>query len=273
MAPAPELIAARVASKRSCVSPSPGTSATTSPRCRRDSTNTRSCSRPRALSASRSCDCAAGGRSCPCATARLSVVRCGQTRWLERSEGERRRAPSANFTGIGRSLRPAYSSVQGTTRSLSANTARVKESRLSTMVEPSRSLRERVGALRNLRPFLSLVWHTAPGLTMANVGLRSNPRAAPGRNALPRQADHRRGHPPGGCHRCTTWSRSLVPRRPARSIPLAARPRARSSGRRRRARPHRLAGRCAALGSLHQRHQHPPDGYAELFELQAAGYR
>ena len=40
------------------------------------------------------------------------------------------------------------------------------------MVEPSRSLRERVGALRNLRPFLSLVWHTAPGLTMANVGLR-----------------------------------------------------------------------------------------------------
>ena len=40
------------------------------------------------------------------------------------------------------------------------------------MAEPSRSLRERVGALRNLRPFLSLVWHTAPGLTMANVGLR-----------------------------------------------------------------------------------------------------
>jgi ATP-binding cassette subfamily B protein len=35
-----------------------------------------------------------------------------------------------------------------------------------------RSLKERVGALRNLRPFLSLVWHTAPGLTVANLVLR-----------------------------------------------------------------------------------------------------
>ena len=31
---------------------------------------------------------------------------------------------------------------------------------------------ERVGALRNLPPFLSLVWQTAPGLTLANLVLR-----------------------------------------------------------------------------------------------------
>jgi ATP-binding cassette subfamily B protein len=35
-----------------------------------------------------------------------------------------------------------------------------------------RSLKERVGALRNLPPFLSLVWQTAPGLTVANLLLR-----------------------------------------------------------------------------------------------------
>ena len=37
---------------------------------------------------------------------------------------------------------------------------------------PVRSLRERVGALRNLRPFLSLVWQTSPGLTAVNLALR-----------------------------------------------------------------------------------------------------
>ena len=37
---------------------------------------------------------------------------------------------------------------------------------------PQRSLKERVGALRNLPPFLSLVWQTAPGLTLANLVLR-----------------------------------------------------------------------------------------------------
>ena len=37
---------------------------------------------------------------------------------------------------------------------------------------PTRSLRERVGALRNLRPFLSLVWQAAPGLTVVNLALR-----------------------------------------------------------------------------------------------------
>jgi ATP-binding cassette subfamily B protein len=37
---------------------------------------------------------------------------------------------------------------------------------------PQRSLRERVGALRNLPPFLGLVWQTAPGLTVGNLALR-----------------------------------------------------------------------------------------------------
>ena len=34
------------------------------------------------------------------------------------------------------------------------------------------SLRERFGALRNLPPFLKLVWQTSPGLTAANLGAR-----------------------------------------------------------------------------------------------------
>ncbi len=37
---------------------------------------------------------------------------------------------------------------------------------------PPRSLRERFGALRNLRPFLRLVWRTAPGLTLADLVFR-----------------------------------------------------------------------------------------------------
>src|SRR5665213_2425288 len=36
----------------------------------------------------------------------------------------------------------------------------------------SRSLRERVGALRNLRPFLLMVWRTSPELTAASLVLR-----------------------------------------------------------------------------------------------------
>ncbi len=37
---------------------------------------------------------------------------------------------------------------------------------------PPRSLRERFGALRNLPPFLKLVWETSPALTVANLALR-----------------------------------------------------------------------------------------------------
>jgi ATP-binding cassette subfamily B protein len=36
----------------------------------------------------------------------------------------------------------------------------------------SRSLKERVGALKNLRPFLMMVWRTSPGLTAASLALR-----------------------------------------------------------------------------------------------------
>ena len=35
-----------------------------------------------------------------------------------------------------------------------------------------RSFKERVGALRNLRPFLAMVWRTSPGLAAASVALR-----------------------------------------------------------------------------------------------------
>ena len=38
--------------------------------------------------------------------------------------------------------------------------------------EPPRTIRERVGALRNLRPFLKLVWQTSPPITSAIVVLR-----------------------------------------------------------------------------------------------------
>ncbi|WP_421990512.1 ABC transporter ATP-binding protein [Roseococcus sp.] len=37
---------------------------------------------------------------------------------------------------------------------------------------PPRTLKERVGALRNLRPFLAMVWRTSPGLTAASLTLR-----------------------------------------------------------------------------------------------------
>ena len=35
-----------------------------------------------------------------------------------------------------------------------------------------RSFKERVGALRNLPPFLAMVWRTSPGLAAASVALR-----------------------------------------------------------------------------------------------------
>jgi ATP-binding cassette subfamily B protein len=37
----------------------------------------------------------------------------------------------------------------------------------------TKSLRERVGALRNLPPFLSLVWQTSPALTVVNLSVRA----------------------------------------------------------------------------------------------------
>ena len=35
-----------------------------------------------------------------------------------------------------------------------------------------RSIRERVGALRNLRPFIAMVWRTSPSLTLTSLVLR-----------------------------------------------------------------------------------------------------
>ena len=40
------------------------------------------------------------------------------------------------------------------------------------MAKPQPTLRERLGALRNLRPFLALIWQTSRALTVANVALR-----------------------------------------------------------------------------------------------------
>ena len=40
------------------------------------------------------------------------------------------------------------------------------------MPPQTKSLRERLGALRNLPPFLSLVWQTSPALTLGNLVLR-----------------------------------------------------------------------------------------------------
>ena len=37
---------------------------------------------------------------------------------------------------------------------------------------PPKSFRERLGALRNVPPFLSLVWQTSPAFTIAEVALR-----------------------------------------------------------------------------------------------------
>ena len=41
-----------------------------------------------------------------------------------------------------------------------------------TVPPGARSLRERVGALKNLRPFMAMVWRASPGLTAASLGLR-----------------------------------------------------------------------------------------------------
>ena len=42
----------------------------------------------------------------------------------------------------------------------------------ASMPIAKRSLKERVGALKNLRPFIAMVWHTSPHLTAASLSLR-----------------------------------------------------------------------------------------------------
>src|ERR1700734_4380788 len=44
--------------------------------------------------------------------------------------------------------------------------------RKSTFTASSASLRERVGALKNLRPFAVMVWRTSPQLMAASLALR-----------------------------------------------------------------------------------------------------
>jgi ATP-binding cassette, subfamily B, bacterial len=49
---------------------------------------------------------------------------------------------------------------------------RMARSELRDIAPPKRSLRERLGALRNIPPFLRLVWQTSPPLTLASVAVR-----------------------------------------------------------------------------------------------------
>ena len=51
-------------------------------------------------------------------------------------------------------------------------TARASPGRTSTFTTSSASLRERVGALKNLRPFAVMVWRTSPQLMAASLALR-----------------------------------------------------------------------------------------------------
>ena len=70
------------------------------------------------------------------------------------------------------------------------------------MAQPARpsgqpSLRERVGALRNLPPFLREIWATSARADDRQPRPAPGPRVAADRHALRRQADHRRGGAPG----------------------------------------------------------------------------
>ena len=123
-----------------------------------------------------------------------------------------------------------------------------------------RSLRERFGALRNLPPFLKLVWRTSPRLAAATVVLPPGPRVPAGGDALRRQAHHRRGRPPGRRRPSAADARRLARERARRPPADAARARARA----RRAvgpdGPRGLADRRPAVRALLERDQHPPDG-------------
>lgn len=60
----------------------------------------------------------------------------------------------------------------GSARSGGRGSSSGNEARPSRSGPPTATLRERLGALRNLPPFLRLVWETAPALTLASVALR-----------------------------------------------------------------------------------------------------
>ena len=128
------------------------------------------------------------------------------------------------------------------------------------MPPQDRTLRERVGALRNLPPFLSLVWQTSPALTVANLALRMFRALLPVVTLYVGKLIIDEVVRLAGLPVATGGPARLVQRRAARHARLAAGPRARAGRALRRARPRRRAGRRAALGAIHQRHQHAPDG-------------
>src|SRR6478735_5883723 len=73
-----------------------------------------------------------------------------------------------------------------------------------------KSLRERVGALRNLPPFLRQIWQTSPRLTLASLGLRVLRALLPiatlyvGKLIID-EAVRLAGHPPAGVHTLAQW--------------------------------------------------------------------
>ena len=82
---------------------------------------------------------------------------------------------------------------------------------------PVQSLRERFGALRNLPPFLRLVWETSRGADRWPACCsRLRARAAAGGHALRRQADHRRGRAAGAARASPGTPGRLAGQRPAR---------------------------------------------------------
>jgi len=76
-----------------------------------------------------------------------------------------------------------------------------------------KSLRERVGALRNLPPFLRQIWQTSPRLTLCSLGLRVLRALLPiatlyvGKLIID-EAVRLAGHPPAGLHTFTEWYHS-----------------------------------------------------------------
>jgi ATP-binding cassette subfamily B protein len=76
-----------------------------------------------------------------------------------------------------------------------------------------KSLRERVGALRNLPPFLRQIWGTSPTLTLSSLGLRAVRALLPiatlyvGKLIID-EAIRLAGHPPAGAHTLAEWYHS-----------------------------------------------------------------
>jgi ATP-binding cassette subfamily B protein len=76
-----------------------------------------------------------------------------------------------------------------------------------------KSLRERVGALRNLPPFLRQIWQTSPGMTVVSLSLRAVRALLPvatlyvGKLIID-EAVRLAGHPPVAADTLGEWYRS-----------------------------------------------------------------